>query len=57
MSDGFRAAIIRAVLTALLTFAIDEPPPWRRRTDGRAVAELLVDDPPADLFVLDVVPC
>ena len=54
--ESFRAAAARAVLTAMLTFAIDAPPPWRRRLDGWAVAELLVDDPPADLYVLDVVP-
>jgi len=53
----FSRAVARALLAALLTFAIDDPPPWRMRTDGRAVAELLVDDPPADLHVLDVVPC
>ena len=55
MSEVLRAAIGRAVLTAMLTFTIDDPPLWRRSSTPRAVAELLVDDVPADLIVLDVV--
>jgi hypothetical protein len=37
----------------MLTFAIEEPPAHRAAARGRAAAELLVDDPPADLIVLD----
>ena len=55
MFETFRTAVGRAVLTAMLTFTIEEPPPWRRTSSPRAVAELLVDDVPADLIVLDVV--
>jgi hypothetical protein len=39
----------------MLTFAIEEPPARRSAAWGRAAAELLVDDPPADLVVLDPV--
>jgi hypothetical protein len=45
--------VVRAILVAMLTFAIDEPPARRSAGWGRAAAELLVDDPPADLVVLD----
>jgi hypothetical protein len=51
-----RVSLARALLSALLTFAIDEPPPYRASTSHRAAAELPVDDVPADLIVLDVVP-
>lgn len=49
-----RAAVARAILIAMLTFAIEEPAPWRRTAAHRAVAELLVEDVPADLILLDV---
>jgi hypothetical protein len=54
VSESWRVATIRAVLAAALTFGIEEPPIWRRSADFRPVAELVVADPPADLFVLDV---
>ena len=52
-SEPLRTAVARAILVAMLTFAIEEPPARRWAARGRAAAELLVDDPPADLIVLD----
>jgi hypothetical protein len=52
-SEPVRSAVARAILVAMLTFAIEEPPARRSALWGRASAELLVDDPPADLIVLD----
>ncbi len=48
-----RSALARAVLTAMLTFALDEPPPWHRSVQDSVAAVLIVDEWPADLVVLD----
>lgn len=52
-SEPLRSAVARAILIAMLTFAVEEPPARRSAAWGRAAVELLVDDPPADLIVLD----